>query len=487
MGDNALYHASLLENNQNYFLAYDSYQQCGKTEFTEQRMLSCLKNMNLWSVIAEQAVVKQDTRLLLESFVHLNRWEFLFTFEVICSEIESILTHPKEETDLAKSLSLSILHIQVLINQGNQDSITHLSRHIETQLILAHRQSLTLSQKRHIQFLAQVMYNLLLISQLLNGSSIGMPIMMHLRDNALGESDFMSDRVMLLRMRQYYYAKMEEEGLSNDAVGPSSDFEWSTIQIAKLFLKEQDYPSVLETLITGSHNKFVTTRYVQQAGSILADLSLETDQCPEINMSLLEHLVYNLEFFRKSESGALMTTYASLMRNDEIDDTEEIQSLLMQSTHLDPDNKHTWYQLASLYFSKSINNTGSTQLNQNVVLSVIVYALRLNESDPSLILWFFFILAYRYNNITDEFYKTIDIIPLHVFLPYLFYLYIPNSAIHSFSRRITQALVSAFPQPVLYYLDWNRSLILNEFTSSTSYLQGNIVSSKVVIVNILHV
>lgn len=39
-------------------------------------MMECLKNMNVWSVIAEQAIVKRDDTLLIESLANLNKWEY---------------------------------------------------------------------------------------------------------------------------------------------------------------------------------------------------------------------------------------------------------------------------------------------------------------------------------------------------------------------------------------------------------------------------
>lgn len=80
MRDGLVADAFLNEVNRHYQSAFNSYssrKEKGNVDgFVEERMMECLKNMNVWSVIAEQAIVKRDDTLLIESLANLNKWEY---------------------------------------------------------------------------------------------------------------------------------------------------------------------------------------------------------------------------------------------------------------------------------------------------------------------------------------------------------------------------------------------------------------------------
>ena len=73
--------AFLSEVNREYRAAFDKYtsrKEQGNVEaFVEERRVECLKNMNVWSAVAEQAIVKRDKALLLESLSNLNKWKYI--------------------------------------------------------------------------------------------------------------------------------------------------------------------------------------------------------------------------------------------------------------------------------------------------------------------------------------------------------------------------------------------------------------------------
>ena len=492
MKDSLIADAFLSEVNRNYRAAFDRYH-CTReretvNEFAEQRMIECLKNMNVWSVVAEQAIVKRDKDMLIESLSNLNKWEYAFNQSVTSSEIESLLNMKDQSSSSSHSIQTSLYSLQLQIVRNRSERIQPDYQHVESLLIDAYRQILSIPQQRRLQIQIQQLYTMQMITQVsqrLPGSSL---IIMHLRNIPSGRSDSTTDHINLLRIRQSLYCKIEEKEVANNTT-ILSDFEWTTIQIAKYFLQEEDYTSTLETLISASHRSRISMYFVQEMGSIVAQLSTNHIFSPSLRETVQNHLIYNRDCLNSSELSALLSAIASSKQSAGSKDKDknkffdEIYSLLLNSLHADYDNKQAWNELASLLISLSHCKVNLPFVNPDYLVATIISALRLDCSNMCLLFWLFFSVNNYRETLSEEVFKLIETVPLYVFTPYLYYLFLPRSPLIPISRRLLHSLLSLYPGLACFYLEWNQSFIKMDYGTLYTVLPDRVNCGVVGVVN----
>ena len=389
-----------------------------------------------------------------------------------------------------RSIECSRLSMQLHIIKNRTAQIQSSYREAESLLIEAYREILSVPQERRLQIQMQQLYTMSLLAKLGDRSRGSALIMTHLRNIPKGRSDSLVDHIGLLRVRQSVYWKLEEKEVSSLST-VMSDFEWTTIQIAKQFFKEGDYASTLETLISASHRNRISTHFVQEMGSIVAKLSASNFFQPSVRADIQNHLTYNLECFGSSERSALLSSLAfaklkATTKNNSNKFYEEICSLLRSAVSTDSENKQAWYELSALLFSLLVQrNQGKSDLSfvkPEYLVATIISALRLDCTNTSLLFWLFYSINNYQKKLSEKIFKLLESIPLHTFVPYLYYLFIPRSPFISITRRLMYSLVSVYPELTSIYLEWNHSFISMNFGPLYSYLPDrvkcNVVGSK---------
>ena len=389
-----------------------------------------------------------------------------------------------------RSIESSLLSMQLHIIKNHTAQIQSSYREAESLLIEAYREILSVPQERRLQIQMQQLYTMSLLAKLGDRSRGSALIMTHLRNIPKGRSDSLVDHIGLLRVRQSVYWKLEEKEVSSLST-VMSDFEWTTIQIAKQFFKEGDYASTLETLISASHRNRISTHFVQEMGSIVAKLSASNFFQPSVRADIQNHLTYNLECFGSSERSALLSSLAfaklkATTKNNSNKFYEEICSLLRSAVSTDSENKQAWYELSALLFSLLVQrNQGKSDLSfvkPEYLVATIISALRLGCTNTSLLFWLFYSINNYQKKLSEKIFKLLESIPLHTFVPYLYYLFIPRSPFISITRRLMYSLVSVYPELTSIYLEWNHSFISMNFGPLYSYLPDrvkcNVVGSK---------
>lgn len=381
-----------------------------------------------------------------------------------------------------RSIESSLLSMQLHMIKNHPDQIQSSYREAESLLIEAYREILSIPQERRLQIQIQQLYTMSLLAKLGDRSRGSALIITHLRNIPKGRSDSLVDSIGLLRVRQSLYWRLEEKEVSSlSAV--MSDFEWTTIQIAKQFFKEGDYASTLETLISASHRKRISTHFVQEMGSIVAKLSASNFFQSSVRADIQNHLTYNLECFGASERSALLSSlaFAKLKASTKSSSNkfyEEICSLLRNAVSTDTENKQAWYELSALLFSllvqRNQNKTELSFVKPEFLVATIISALRLDCMNTSLLFWLFYTFNNYQKKLGEKIFKLLETIPLHTFVPYLYYLFIPRSPLISVTRRLMYSLLSVYPELTSIYLEWNYSFISMNFGPIYSYLPDRV-------------
>ena len=449
--------------------------------------MECLKNMNVWSVVAEQAIVKRDSALLIESLSNLNKWEYAKPpLLSSSSEIESLMNSndlpSNSNSNSNRSIESSLLSMQLHILKNQPDQIQSSYREVESLLIEAYREILSIPQERRLQIQSQQFYTMNLLAKLGDRSRASTLIMTHLRKIPKGRSDSVVDHINLLRVRQSLYWKLEEKEASNLST-IMSDFEWTTIQIAQQFLEEGDYASTLETLISASHRNRISTHFVQEMGSIVAKLSSSNLFQSDVRADIQNHLTYNFDCFGSSERSALLSSLAisklkTANKSNMSKFYEEVYSLLHSAVSADSENKQAWHELSSLLFSllvqRNLTKMDLPFVTPEYLVATIISALRLDCTNTSLLFWLFYSINNHQKTLSEKILKLLESIPLHAFIPYLYYLFIPRSPLILVTHRLMHSLLSVYPELTCFYLEWNQSFISMNFGPLFSFLPDRV-------------
>ena len=321
-----------------------------------------------------------------------------------------------------RSIESSLLSMQLHILKNQPDQIQSSYREVESLLIEAYREILSIPQERRLQIQSQQFYTMNLLAKLGDRSRASTLIMTHLRKIPKGRSDSVVDHINLLRVRQSLYWKLEEKEASNLST-IMSDFEWTTIQIAQQFLEEGDYASTLETLISASHRNRISTHFVQEMGSIVAKLSSSNLFQSDVRADIQNHLTYNFDCFGSSERSALLSSLAisklkTANKSNMSKFYEEVYSLLHSAVSADSENKQAWHELSSLLFSLLVQRNQTKMdlpfVTPEYLVATIISALRLDCTNTSLLFWLFYSINNHQKTLSEKILKLLESIPLHL-------------------------------------------------------------------------